>query len=279
MVDLGCSREWEVELWWEIEVEVEVIVRCFVLGNGGIARKGGVGGYHQQGEGLRARGREILLFAILDVVCLDVVDGVKELGVVVSHGGRCQNKERRWVWMLSSSVAGEGRRLYGASLEDDDTAVSRKRRTWTVVDAGGYSQLQFNVVYHLTLHTYSYRQAIVTRDQVLAGHSPTSRRRAVLLAKKCVKRWRPHGGAERTVVDRITTHNRLEGCNDTCNECIRAHRCCSWQSAQQTQVKSLLRKRTVASASALGSFDPGGDPCSTLVNILISRPLFFRPPS
>ena len=63
-------------------MEVEV----FFWRIGGVV-VGRAGGDHQEGEGLRARGRERCFFAILDVEGLDVVDAVEHLWLVVAGGG------------------------------------------------------------------------------------------------------------------------------------------------------------------------------------------------
>jgi hypothetical protein len=43
---------------------------------------GGGGRDHQEGERLGAGGREAFLFALLDMVCVDAIDGIQQLRVL-----------------------------------------------------------------------------------------------------------------------------------------------------------------------------------------------------
>ncbi len=91
MVDLSGRGEREVELRRQMEVEVEVLLRSLVLGIhiGEVCEWRGSWD-HKEGHGLGTRWIEGGFLAILDMVGLDVVDGVEELGIVMaSHAVRC----------------------------------------------------------------------------------------------------------------------------------------------------------------------------------------------
>ena len=90
VVDLGRGREGHVEFWRKVKMEIEVFLWSLVLGHGaGEIGEGRRGRNHQQRQGLRARGGEGGLLAMLDVGGPDLVNGVEDAGVVVTgrHDG------------------------------------------------------------------------------------------------------------------------------------------------------------------------------------------------
>jgi hypothetical protein len=76
VVDLGCGRQWQIELWRQMQVEIEVLLRriginiCWV--GEGRARR-----YHQQRQSLRACPVEELFLSIGDMVRSHSLDGVQ----------------------------------------------------------------------------------------------------------------------------------------------------------------------------------------------------------
>jgi hypothetical protein len=70
-----------IELWRKVQVEIKVFFGRSTGGLGGRKTcKWGGRRDHQQRQGLRTGGGERLFFAILKVVCLDVIDAIQYLG-------------------------------------------------------------------------------------------------------------------------------------------------------------------------------------------------------